>query len=106
MYRQIIPVLMFSLAIYAVGDILSKYWANTGSWKFALLSFLAYGVTVCGYLWAMNRMNSLAIIGSLWNVGYAIVTILLAFCMFHERVSISQGIGLGLGVVCIFLLTR
>jgi len=99
---------LFAVAMifYALGDYFAKLLGNTGKWQYCTWAMIGYSVTSICFLIAMSKWSKLTILGSLWNVTYSILTLIIAFAFFGEKVGPSQLVGLGLGIVSVFLLTR
>lgn len=105
MTTTVFLIFIVSMIFYGLGEYFSKGFANTGSSKsvvFALLSYLAGAAT---WLPALKRFNSLSVLGTIWNVGYIIISIVLGVVVFGEVLTTLQIIGLILGIAAIICLS-
>ncbi len=66
---------------------------------------LGYTVNALLFLPALSKWNNLAVLGTVWNIGYLFITMALAFFVFHETVTFKQASGIVLGFVAIYLLS-
>lgn len=97
--------LLLSAVSFAAGEYLSKIWAVKPSWWFATVVTLVYAVGT--YLWlpAMLHKNQLSIMGTLYAIISLVTTLGIGFLVFHESISVTQGIGLALAFVSVILLS-
>jgi len=93
-----------SLVLFSAGEAGSKLWVASGRWEWAASTIVLYAVGSAMWLPAIKRTNHLASLGSLWNAGAMITTVLMGTLVFHEQVTPRQWIGIGFGFVACFLL--
>lgn len=86
-----------------VGTYLAKLWVKTGNpW---LLLGVVFGAIVTWVGWVTSlRFERLVVVEGLWAVMSLILTIAMGFALFHERVSLQEGIGIALAVLAVILL--
>jgi multidrug transporter EmrE-like cation transporter len=98
-------LVVIAMTFYGFGEYFSKLFANIGGSKFALLALLFYILTSICFLPALKKLNSLSILGTIWNVGYMIITLGIGILIFHETLTILQIIGIIFGFIAIILLS-
>lgn len=94
----------WSLLAYAVGECLSKWYSLTLLPAFAIGAVLAYAVGAACWLPALRIGQSLSVVGTMWNVGYVLITLGLGVLVFKEALTPLQIIGGTLGLASIILL--
>lgn len=97
--------LLIAMVFYAIGEYSSKQYANTTLVKFGVYAMIGYTINALCFLPALSKMNSLTVLGTIWNLGYVFVTLFLGLIIFKEPITTTQIIGLVLGVISIILLT-
>lgn len=96
-----LAILIFLIAMiaYGFGEYTSKLFSLNPSIKLVILTILLYIVpNICWFpliLW----FKKLTIIGSLWNLGYVLITLFVGFFIFHEVVTTIQMIGIILAII-------
>ena len=100
---------IFLISIVTIfGDVLMKLAGNSN--KYIDVSYLSYGmflylITGIGWFFAMKYVE-LSSIGTIYGLTTAILLTLIGFFFFRENINIIEFIGIMMGVVSIFLLTR
>ena len=97
--------IIIAMVFYAVGEILSKMFANTPLPKTGILAVLCYTLNAACFLPALQKLNSLTILGTIWNICYVIVTLVIGLFVFGEPITTLQIVGLVFGLVSIVLLS-
>ena len=97
--------LLVAMVFYAIGEYSSKKYANTAAINFAVVAMVGYTINALCFLPAISKMNSLTVLGTIWNLGYVFVTLFIGLCLFREPLTTTQMIGLIFGVISIILLT-
>lgn len=95
-----------AMVFYALGEYFSKLYADNPRTWCAVLSVLSYTATAVLWLPALSRHNHLAVLGTVWTMTATVVTLLVAFLLFHERVNSYQAIGVAVGLVAIYLMSK
>jgi multidrug transporter EmrE-like cation transporter len=95
-----------AMLFYGLGEWSSKLYASTQRYSYAALAMLGYMINALLFLPALTRWNSLAILGTIWNIGYLIITLALGLLVFQERLEPRQVVGLLLGIVAVCLLSK
>jgi hypothetical protein len=98
-------IVALAMVLYGFGDYLSKLYSNTGSNWLAIWAVLLYSVVSVLWLVALKEYNSLSILGTVWSVLYAIVSIGVAIIAFHEPLVFRQIVGICLGILSIYFLS-
>jgi multidrug transporter EmrE-like cation transporter len=98
-------IILVASVFYGFGEYYSKIYANTASIKALLTSLGFYNLTSLCFFPAIKRMNSLSVLGTIWNVAYMIVTIFLGVVVFGEVLTTLQIIGIILGIAAIICLS-
>lgn len=106
MKASVWPLVLMAMVFYGLGEWASKHYANQHKNVYAVVAMLGYAVNALLFLSALTRWNSLAALGTVWTLGYMIVTLSLAFMVFQEQVTPRQMVGLCLGVVAVILLSE
>jgi multidrug transporter EmrE-like cation transporter len=94
-----------AMVFYAIGEYSSKEYANTSSVKFGVYAMIGYMINALCFLPAISKMNSLVVLGTIWNLGYVFITLFLGLVIFKETLTMIHAVGLVLGVISIILLT-
>ena len=90
---------------YALGEWLSKHYAITPTPLMGTLVVLAYSLGAFFWLPAIQRMQTLSIIGTVWCILSLVTTLSIGLFVFNEHLSICQWFGIGLSFVVIVLLS-
>jgi drug/metabolite transporter (DMT)-like permease len=96
-----------SLVCFSIGEAVSKYWANARYPYFSWLVVICVATYATGSLcWlpAIRERNHLSSLGSLWNAGAMVATVLIGAILFHETISIRQWVGIVFGLCACVLL--
>jgi EamA domain-containing membrane protein RarD len=103
-----IPVPVFVIAyslMYTLGEVFSKLWANTGNIHNFLAAFSTYCVGTFIWLMLILNTNELGRMGYLIIAQGTLVTFLLSFFIFSERMSTAQYVGVALAAISVWLLS-
>ena len=93
------------MVFYAVGEYYSKKYANTSMAQFGAIAWAGYAINAFCFLPALSKYNSLSILGTIWNLLYVIITLLIGLAIFKEPITTTQMIGLGVAFIAIVLLS-
>jgi multidrug transporter EmrE-like cation transporter len=105
MTTSVFILVLIAMMFYGFGEYFSKLFANVSSSKFAFLAILFYILTSCCFLPALKKFNSLSALGTVWNVGYTMITLGIGILIFHEPLTTLQILGIILGFIAIILLS-
>lgn len=95
-----------AMVFYVVAEYFSKQWGYKPSIQLALPVILGYMIgTICWLAILMYR-NEIARMGLVWTTVMTILSLFVGIVIFREKMSLSQGIGAGLGVVGLYLMSR
>jgi uncharacterized membrane protein len=97
---------IIAMVFYSIGEVLSKKYANTGSINFGILAVLAYTIVSTIWLLALRIKNSVAILGTMWDLFYIIIGIFVGLIVFREQLNVYNYIGLVLSIVAFILLCK
>ncbi|HEV8601309.1 MAG TPA: hypothetical protein VGQ87_01785 [Patescibacteria group bacterium] len=104
-------LLAFSAILIAVGDAFLKKSAVAGNFNQAMQSPWFIGAVILYFLQILLVVYlffsnlPLGIVGTGLTFVYAIVMVLIGYFFFSERFSLIQLVGVGLGIVGVFLMT-
>ena len=102
---SVISWILIAMVFYAIGEYSSKEYANTSLYRYGVVAMSGYMLNALCFLPALSKMNSLTILGTLWNLGYVIVTLFIGLVLFREAITTTQMVGLVMGVISIVLLS-
>lgn len=98
-------LVILAMILYAFGDYFSKIYSNSNSGWSAILAVVLYSIVSVVWLTALKEYNSLSILGTIWSVLYALVSVGLAVIVFHEPLMARQIIGICFGIISIYFLS-
>lgn len=98
-------IVLVASIFYGFGEYYSKVYANTASMKALFTALGFYNLTCLCWFPALKRLNSLTVLGTIWNISYAIITIVLGVVIFGETLTVLQIIGIILGIGAIICLS-
>ncbi len=96
--------LLISTLFCAFGEYLSKKWGMNPGWTFAFLVSGVYAIGAMFWLPALLHKNQLAVMGTIWALMTAILTVVIGLLVFHESLTIFQIVGIMLALVSLGLL--
>jgi len=100
-----IPWIVIGMIFYIIGEYYAKKYANISLRYFGAISLFGYSIgTVC-WLGALSKYNSLSILGTMWNVLYIIITLVMGIVIFKESITTIQIVGLFFAFIAIILLS-
>ena len=97
--------LLISILFYAVGEYISKTWANSPSTSELWAVIAASAMSAFFWLPALFTKNHLAIVGTTWIVLATITTIILGVVFFGEKLSALQWMGVALALTSLVILS-
>ena len=98
-------LITIAMVFYAFGEFFSKQFANHREWIYAILALSAYCINAALFLPALSKYNKLALLGTIWNLGYVLTTLALSLLVFHETITIKQTIGIIFACIAVALLS-
>lgn len=98
--------LTISASFFAVGEYLSRKFADAPSWKLVLFICLTYLIGTLTWLPAIVQTKKLAATGMAWLLLSIVATLGIGLGVFHERVDHFQMAGIVLAVVALILLNH
>lgn len=98
-------LVLLAMILYGFGDYCSKIYSNAGGNWLAILAIALYSIVSVVWLIALKEYNSLSVLGTIWSVFYAVVTVGLAILVFHEPLTARQMIGIFFGIVSIYFMS-
>lgn len=84
-----------------LADYLSEVWSRGGGHGW-MLAVVLYALTGAAFTYSL-KFGELTILNAAWSVGVFVVTSCLGLFIFHERLSTTQWVALGLGFLSILL---
>ncbi len=100
----LITVIALNLAFSTLSDITAKYWGITNSNLWLYIGLILNIPTVFFYMSAI-RLGGLAITIPIVLLLTIIISVALGYLMFHETVTGSQWLGIGIGIISILLIS-
>ena len=96
--------LLLSTTFFAIGEYMSKKWGANPSWIFAIEVTIVYAIGA--FLWLPSLLNNgkLSIVGTMWALLGAVLTVAIGIFIFREEVTIRQTIGIVLAIAALALL--
>jgi multidrug transporter EmrE-like cation transporter len=88
-----------------LADILAKQFALSGKYSFAILSITGFIAANAAWLISLRTGAELGRGAVLFSVLSAIGAVAIAIILYHEKVTLYQGIGLLFGVIAIAFLS-
>jgi len=95
-----------SAIFFALGEFLSKKFALNPGWTVFALFIVADIITALTWLPAIFEKSQLSITGVIWSILSLIATVSIGVLVFHEKLTMTQSVGLALGFVSVILLSR
>lgn len=96
--------LLISALFFAGGELFSKTWANSPTVIEIVILLVFYTVSTLFWLPALFNKNHLVATGTSWLLLGAVMTVLLGVFIFHEKITILQGVGIFLALAAMLLL--
>lgn len=94
------------MIFYGLAEFLSKKYANTCNYKFALASILAYVVVSVLWLPSLQAKNSLAILSTVWTILYTIIGVFIGIFIFKEQLNAYNYVGIILALIALYFLCK
>ena len=98
---------MVGLVLFeAIANFLSKKWSDTPQMLWlAILALFFYVVCNVFWLFALKNWSGLWRWAVIFAVSSCVLSLILSFFIFHEQLTIVQGIGIGLGMLSLILVS-
>jgi uncharacterized membrane protein len=93
-----------SMVFYTIAEYYSKVYANAQSWMLLIFISVCYGINGAFWLPALKENNSLTIMSTIWAISYCLFSIFIGLALFGEHISVIQMVGVGLGILAVFLM--
>ena len=102
--RSILLLTALAAIAFVTCDALAAYWGKHGSrTSLAAVALLSpFGYVLFGYL---NRFQKLAVAGIVVNLVIAMGTVAVGLVLFDEQLSRREMIGVGLGLISIYVIS-
>ncbi|HEU5114615.1 MAG TPA: hypothetical protein VFT82_02515 [Candidatus Paceibacterota bacterium] len=94
-----------STLFFAAGEFLSKKFALNPGWTVFALIIVVDILSITAWLPAIFEKNHLSTTGVIWSIVSLMMTALVGFLIFGEKLTSVQIIGIFLGVVSVALLS-
>lgn len=95
---------LLALLFYAIGEMLSKLYANHGITHYAVVAFICYAITTGLWFPALRLNKQLAVTTTLWTVGYIVIGVLVGVGVFGERLTALHALGVLFGAISMVML--
>ena len=103
MIKWIVPIILLVL-FEGLADIVAKYFAVTNKIYIAIGALILYVVANIFWLIALKDGVGLATGAVIFSIASEFLAILIGLLIYHEQISLLQGIGLILGIISLVLL--
>jgi multidrug transporter EmrE-like cation transporter len=98
-------ILLLAMIFYGVGEYCCKCFANNGRYTNMVVALIFYSFNTLLFLSCLSKFNSLTILGTIWNLGYLLITLALGLFVFGEAITMKQEIGIIFGAIAVVLLS-
>ena len=103
MIKWIVPIVLL-VVFEGLADIVAKYFAITNKTYVAVGALLLYVVANIFWLFALKNGAELATGAVIFSISSEVLAIFIGLLIYHEQISLFQGIGLILGVISLVFL--
>lgn len=103
MYKWLIPLILL-VVFEALADVVAKYFAVTNKLWIAGGALLIYIIANIFWLISLKNGAELATGAVIFSIISEVLAILIGVLIYHEQLSLTQGIGIILGLVSLVLL--
>lgn len=107
--RQLSAIILVGVSV-GIADVLIKKAASTGSFwavfknPLIITILLLYAAQLAFFVYVFRHQWKLGIAGNLQMVFYSLTVILSGLIVFGEKISLAQGIGIGLALIGVILM--
>lgn len=105
MYKWLVPLLLLVI-VEACADIIAKYFSITNKLWIGITALCVYALANVFWLISLKNGAELATGAVIFSVISQILAILIGVLIYHEQLSLTQGIGIILGIVSLVLLVN
>ncbi len=105
MYKWLIPLLLL-VVFEACADIIAKYFAITNKMWIGVGALSVYIIANIFWLISLKNGAELATGAVIFSIVSEVLAILIGVLIYHEHLSLTQGIGIILGLVSLVLLVQ
>ena len=102
---SIIIYYLLAMLLYGLGEYYSKIYALAPSLKMFGIIIFIYSLSSAAWLPAIQKIKSLSVLGTIWNISYMVITLFLGLVIFKETLTINQIWGIIFGFTSIVLLS-
>jgi drug/metabolite transporter (DMT)-like permease len=104
-------LIIFAVIAVAAADVLIKkifsprtgFWTDIQNpWMFGVIALYIVQIVIFAYVF--DKKAELGVVGIIQTALYALIVVGSAVLFFNEKVSLAQGIGMGLAIVGVILL--
>lgn len=103
MYKWLIPLILL-VVLEACADIVAKYFSITNKIWVAIGALSVYAIANIFWLISLKNGAELATGAVIFSIASEVLAILIGVLIYHETISLTQGIGLILGLISLVLL--
>jgi len=96
---------LIAFFFYGWAEYFSKLYADTSKIKNLFLALFLYMLTTILWFPSLKNNNHLILMTTLWTIFYVILGLVVGL-IFHEKLTATQWIGLGMAILSIILITR
>jgi len=98
--------LVISSIFFAIGEFFAKKWGMQPGIALMIKVLILYALSSMFWLPALLHKNQLLIMGTAWLILALVVTVLLGFFVFHEKLNTLQWLGIILALAALILLNQ
>ena len=95
---------ILSSAFTLTGIAMTKNWVASNKPHLFVLALVLYTLSGLSYMFAL-RSERVVLIESVWTTVVLLATLALGFFIYHERISMQEGIGIIFAIIAAILLT-
>jgi len=97
--------IIISGLFFAAGEFMSKEFALRPGWDLFIFIIIVDVISVTTWLPAIFQKNQLSITGVIWSLVSLMLTVGVGILFFKEQLTLTQALGILLGVVAVVLLS-
>ena len=97
--------IIISAIFFAFGEFLSKKFALNPGWMLFLIFIIVDVISASAWIPAIFEKNQLSVTGVIWSIISLMATVTIGVLAFKEKLTLTQSIGLVLGLLAVIFLS-
>ena len=97
--------LLLSIGCECIADYLIKRWTLAASWSWFFGSLLMYNAMLLAWMAIVWKTKEISLVGTIWLLLCHIGLIAVGAGLFHEPITVRQGIGIALAMASLVLIS-